>query len=150
MKRGFTLIELLIVIAIIGVLSSIVMVNVNTARAKARDTQRISDMGQLRIALELYYDSNGTYPPGNGSLGALSILVPTYIAKLPNDPLNTGTMPYWDWVNQNTYYYWGPMVDNIYCGTLSYMLWYRLETKSNGNAVPCVNLDNHSFTIVNQ
>jgi len=39
-SRGFTLIELLVVISIIGLLSSVVMSSVNTARKRADDTQR--------------------------------------------------------------------------------------------------------------
>jgi len=60
--KGFTLIELLVVIAIIGILSSVVLASLNDARAKARDTKRLSDMHQMQIALELYYNSFGSYP----------------------------------------------------------------------------------------
>jgi prepilin-type N-terminal cleavage/methylation domain-containing protein len=61
--RGFTLIELLVVIAIIGLLSSIVLASLNTARTKARDAARLSDMHTIRTALELYAnDHNGQYP----------------------------------------------------------------------------------------
>lgn len=60
--KGFTLIELLVVIAIIGILSSVVLASLNTARAKARDVKRLSDMHQMQVALELYYNSFGRYP----------------------------------------------------------------------------------------
>ena len=50
------------VIAIIGVLSSIVFVSVGAARSKARDAVRKSDLKQIAIALEMFYDKNGSYP----------------------------------------------------------------------------------------
>src|SRR3989344_5820326 len=81
-KRGFTLIELLVVIAIIGILSSVVLASLNSARRKSRDARRIADIGQIRLALELYFDTNRNYP-----LAALSGLAPTYIPVLPTDPL---------------------------------------------------------------
>lgn len=75
--KGFTLIELLVVIAIIGILSSVVLASLNTARAKARDTQRLSDMHQLVIALSIYYNQNGTYPSTGSSVSWRSAC-PTY------------------------------------------------------------------------
>lgn len=63
MRRGggFTLIELLVVISIIGLLSSIVLTSVNSARAKARDVRRKADLHAIQLALEFYYDKYGTY-----------------------------------------------------------------------------------------
>ena len=61
-KKGFTLIELLVVIAIIGILSSVVLASLSTARQKSRDAKRISDLGQVQLALELYFDKVQSYP----------------------------------------------------------------------------------------
>ncbi len=66
-KKGFTLIELLVVVAVIGVLASVVLSSLNTARAKTRDAKRLSDMKQVRVALELFYNNHGKFPvPGGG------------------------------------------------------------------------------------
>lgn len=61
-KQGFTLIELLVVIAIIGLLSTLSVIALNSARSKARDAKRISDVKQMQVALEMYYNDMGDYP----------------------------------------------------------------------------------------
>lgn len=65
-KKGFTLIELLVVIAIIGLLSTLAVVALGSARVKARDSKRLSDLKQLQTAFELYYTDNNAYPAGAG------------------------------------------------------------------------------------
>lgn len=59
---GFTLIELIVVISIIGVLSSLIINNLNDARARARDTKRKQELSSLKTALRLYYNDYQTYP----------------------------------------------------------------------------------------
>lgn len=60
-KKAFTLIELLVVIAIIGILASVVVVNVGSARKKAKNSAIISQLESLKTQAALYYDSNGNY-----------------------------------------------------------------------------------------
>jgi prepilin-type N-terminal cleavage/methylation domain-containing protein len=88
MKRGFTLIELLVVVAIIGLLASVIIVSMANSRLKARDIGRISNVRQLRNALELYYNNCGQQYPlslatsANNGCGAGTTLG-TYINAIP-------------------------------------------------------------------
>jgi prepilin-type N-terminal cleavage/methylation domain-containing protein len=52
-KKGFTLIELLVVIAIIGLLATLAIVSMSSARAKARDAKRVSDIRQMSTILDV-------------------------------------------------------------------------------------------------
>ncbi|MFH1575322.1 MAG: type II secretion system protein [Candidatus Nealsonbacteria bacterium] len=59
MNKGFTLIELLVVVMIIGLLSTIVLVNTKNARFQAYDAKIQSIMHQVRNSAELIYTQNG-------------------------------------------------------------------------------------------
>ena len=110
-RKGFTLIEMLIVIAIIGILSSIVLVGLGPIQRRGRDARRQADLRQVQNALELYYNKCGYYPglaaggsdapsppPGvrgctgysvnNGWTGMTDALTQSFlgVSKIPNDP----------------------------------------------------------------
>lgn len=105
-NKGFTLIELLVVIAIIGILSSVVLASLNSAREKSRDAKRVSDIKQLQLALELYFDSNGEYP------AALTDLSPTFIPSDPLDPLDDTAYVYGAYLTSTTPPIVGDACDN--------------------------------------
>jgi prepilin-type N-terminal cleavage/methylation domain-containing protein len=65
-NRGFTLIELLIAVSIIAILVSIGAASFVKARSQARDSQRLSDLGDIQSALEQYYAANLSYPSSGG------------------------------------------------------------------------------------
>ena len=67
-QKGFTLLELLVVIGIIGLLASILVINLTSARKRARDTKRIADIRNIQTATEDYYGKNGKYPATIGDL----------------------------------------------------------------------------------
>lgn len=57
--RGFTLIELLVVISIIGVLSSVVLSSLSSARSKGMDAAIKADLSNLQTQAEIYYYGTG-------------------------------------------------------------------------------------------
>lgn len=68
LSKGFTLIEMIIVMAILGILFTIVLVNVTSARERARDASKKGGLHALRIALNLYQNNYGGFPAtGDGT-----------------------------------------------------------------------------------
>ncbi len=148
-RLGFTLIELLVVISIIGILTTLVAANLNSARSRARDTARKSDVRNIATALRLYFNDWNKYPPGAGTIGGCGTggaTQPTtacpwgspwangtdtvYMTKLPADPLPS-----------QSYYY---MRDAA--STDKYVLSACLENKSDSSGVAAISGVNWSGT----
>lgn len=105
---GFTLIELLIVIAIIGILASVVLVSLNEARLKARDAKRKTQIQSIKTALQVYYSAHGVFPPAGGCAYGTNCYVYSTnsqpwipalgtelgVTSLPVDPVNSGGTPW--------------------------------------------------------
>lgn len=60
--KGFTLVELLVVIAVIGILSTILTVTLNRARDKARIAKALTELRQISLAVRLLYEDTGKWP----------------------------------------------------------------------------------------
>lgn len=103
-KLAFTLIELLVVIAIIGILAGLIILNLRSARVKARDAKRKSDIASVQTAVESYIDDTGKAPFCDDAGGLIfcrtiepygPFLEPLqtagYLTTTPRDPVNTST-----------------------------------------------------------
>ena len=100
-EAGFTLIEILVVVFIIGLLATIVSVNVIGQTDTARVTKAKADLKELEQGLHLYKLDNGIYPTTDQGLRAL-VAKPTsgpqprkynpdgYVQKIPEDPWGNG------------------------------------------------------------
>ena len=114
-QRGFTLIELLVVIAIIGLLATIAVVSLNTARSKSKNTKIVADIRQVRNALEMFYNDWAAYP---GSI--------TFNSATATSKISSGT----DYMTVTPYYPSGATAWNyISTGTASssYIITFGFE-----------------------
>jgi prepilin-type N-terminal cleavage/methylation domain-containing protein len=102
-KKGFTMIELLVVATILAVLAAGAMVSYSSVNVKSRNSKRLSDLEQLRSALEMFRADSGNYVIGTWTnLSALT--GPNYIDKLPTDP-KSGYTYYYSSANPGSTYF---------------------------------------------
>jgi len=91
--KGFTLIELIVVIAVLGVLATLIIPKVVGVKSEAETKAMQANERIIRNALERYYLDNDEYP---GALGDLEggYLEEGYLDKIPNsfnyEPKNNG------------------------------------------------------------
>jgi prepilin-type N-terminal cleavage/methylation domain-containing protein len=155
-RRGFTIVELIVVIAVMGILLILAVINLDSAQANGRDSERKTDIEAISAHLEVYYQSGtdgsttlGDYPStvlassgaaymtqtlrdiNTNSLMAPGIADPTqtFIPATNNTQTTAGVTPQ---PTINQYVYQPLQSDGTLC-TLEaqechkYNLYYRLE-----------------------
>lgn len=85
-EEGFTLVEMMVVIVIIGLLATIVIINVMPAADRAAVTKARADIATLEQGIDMYRLDNLRYPTTEEGLQAL--MAGNYLRRLPNDPWN--------------------------------------------------------------
>lgn len=124
--KGFTMIELMVVVLIIGLLVAIVIVNINDARKKGRDSRRKQDINTIQTAIEMYANERKAYPSTNASVENIisssttgsALISGGYLNTIPSDPAKN---PNWtERVGRGRYVYWSPYQPGT--GTWDYAL----------------------------
>lgn len=96
-RNGFSLVELMVVIFIIGLLATVVLINVLPSQDKAMVVKARSDIATLEQGMEMFRLDMASYPGQGEGLGALrtppaNLSMPQnyrsggYIKDLPSDP----------------------------------------------------------------
>jgi general secretion pathway protein G len=96
-QRGFTLKKIIVVVAMLGLLATLLVSKIMSGPEEAKHIAAKHDIGTIMQALKLYRRDNGRYPTQEQGLRALTEKPTTspipnfwkdggYLQRLPNDP----------------------------------------------------------------
>lgn len=98
--------ELLVVLAVVGLLSSVALTELVNSRLEARDSKRLIEVADVTRALYRYAQDNGTYPQTLETLVA-----DAYLSNVPRDPVLETPFVY-RITRDGTRYYLGVNLEN--------------------------------------
>jgi prepilin-type N-terminal cleavage/methylation domain-containing protein len=148
--RGYSLIEIIVVIGIMASLTAIIYSSFDGSKANSRDQKRVSDISNIQLALEQYFNKHGVYPLKLSGLVTppdLSTGEKPYIGSLPAIA-KSGDVPY-----DVTYFPMTKQQGTPNC--ITYQLWtvfernnVYLDSKKNFNSSDKNNLPNNLYECV--
>lgn len=122
-RRAFTLIEVLIVVTIIALLLVVFAQNILQHLEKSRDAERKTDLQEIKMAFENYYDNNGQYPDSTSVLDSCGDSFEDYLKEIPCDPLDGTPYIYDPYPDGSAYRLLSrlentddPVIDQLACG----------------------------------
>lgn len=135
---AFTLVELLSTVAVIGLLAGLLLPTLRTARIRAEVTRAHVEMRDIAMALTMYHDVYGLYPPARTYCAGMMDSIDDY-NELPEELVALGYMDYAteDVFNPgHTYKYITPGIGWAN-GTLTYLpIWVPEDFPGDGRPVP--------------
>lgn len=115
LAKGFTVLEVLIVLAVFGLLVTLAVLSLNSARARTRDAQRLSDISVLRNGLSMYFSEKATFPVtaglflGQPGANADVFTSDGFVARdAARPPIYLNRVPMGPTANEYYYYHGGP------------------------------------------
>lgn len=129
-ESGFTIVEMLVVISIIGILVTVAGIGYGSVQQSARDSVRLSDLGQIELALNLYRQENGHFPfesagySGSDLVGIICTDPEVCDAERLNTPINILIASHL-----------GPVADPLHneTGSSDERYWYYYDGRKNCN-----------------
>jgi len=140
-QSGFTLVELLVVVAIIGMLASLVAVSTGDSRARARDSRRMSDLRQIPLAQEAVMNDDRLYQVSDTVVGILP--------AIKNADLHQYLMSVKDPKNSEGYQYvW--VKNDAPCNSLQRGGYYCIVAKLEERGIKCTSNQVRYFVVNNR
>src|SRR3954467_6923753 len=89
-QRGFTLLEMMFVFVLIGILATLVTVNVRYYLLKGKQNAARAEVSSILTALETFYSTNNRYPDNEEGLAVLTKVSEKQpeplLKQIPKDP----------------------------------------------------------------
>ncbi len=86
MRGGFTVLELMIVIAVVGILAGVTLLNLRGLKPEAKNAAALADLRCIESAVLTYEARHYSFPPVTGWESYLQNDIPRLIDRVPQDP----------------------------------------------------------------